>query len=86
VYVSVLSTGSDVSQSFLSTQRHIPLKSESNQSHLKFFQVRVMTSSSHKNSRFTSSHWFPSSSHRRVTQNFNFSTTFLCYEMAPNML
>jgi len=41
-----------------------------------------MTWSSHKNCRVTSSHWFAGSSQCRVTWNF----TFLCYEMAPNML
>jgi len=32
---------SDVSESFLSSQSHKPFESESSQSHLKFFRVRV---------------------------------------------
>jgi len=32
---------SDVSESFLSSQSHKPLESESSQNHLKFFRVRV---------------------------------------------
>jgi len=35
-------------------------------------RVRVMTWSSHKNCRVTSSHWFASSSQSRVTWNFTF--------------
>jgi len=51
---------SDVPESFLSSQSHKPFESESNQSHLKIFQVesksslwlgRVGSESSHKNCR-----------------------------------
>ena len=69
-------------------------ESDSSQSHLKLFRVRVMTWSSHKNCRVTSSHWFASSSQCWVTGNFTFSLRHFfamkwhstCHKMAPDKL
>jgi len=83
---------SDVPGSFLSSQSHKPFESESSKifrfgSESKSWLGRVESETSHKNCRVTSSHWFLSSSQRRVTWNFTFFLLhFLCYEMVPNML
>jgi len=83
---------SDVSESFLSSQSHEPLKSESSQSHLKFFRVeseselwlgRVRVKSRELSSHFESllCKLESMSSHTKFQV---FSTAFSCYEMVPN--
>jgi len=72
--------GSDVPESFSSSQSHKPFESESSENLSSQVRVesllgQVESESSHKNGRVTSSHWFTSSSPRRVIQNFKL---FLC--------
>ena len=74
-----------MSESFLSSQSHKPLESEASQSHLKFFSSQSQSHDLVESSHFESliCKLEPMSSH---TKFHVFSTTFFCYEMAPDKL
>jgi len=67
---------SEVSESFLSSQSHKPLESEStkvfSESEPESWLVRVELESCRKNWRVTSNHWLANWCQCRVTRNFTF--------------